>query len=102
MKKLYKYTVLRQDGTVQVLPPCEKKEFRGAGGLYDLLDCGTIEIIPKVYYKPTGRFTLYGDEEGRFNDENHTNPHFEVIIDMFGQRCDVVGDIVKEEVYHAQ
>ncbi len=99
--KLYKYTILEQGGGIRELPPCKKKEFRGAGGLYDLLGASMIEIIPPDYYKSRkyGHCTMYGDEEGRFNTNNHRNPHFDTIVDGYdGSVWDVVGDIVKEEV----
>lgn len=102
MGKLYQYTLLNQDGTMEVLEPCQKKEFRGAGGLYELLNCSTIEIIPSLYYKTKkwGKCTVYGDEEGRFNSENIRNPHMDVLNDIDGMEWDCVGTLVKEEVYH--
>lgn len=97
-KKKYLYTIYRQDGSIEKLDPCPKKTFKE---LYEILDCSTIELIPKVYFetKGWGRCVCYGDEEARFNDENHRNPHFNVLMEN-GRAWDVVGDIVKEEVYH--
>lgn len=97
--KQYKYTLLKQDGTTQDLGISKKKEFRE---LYTILNCTTIELIPAAYYKDKGhgRCTMFGDEEGRFNSQNHRNPHFNVLHDaIFGDDWDVVGDIIKEEVY---
>lgn len=98
--KMYKYTILKQDGTTDVLPVCPKKEFKGKDGLYELLGCTTIELIPDAYYEGLGhgRCTMYGDEEGRFNTKNTRNLHFKVLKDVDGAEWDVVGNIVKEEV----
>lgn len=96
MKKLYKYTILKQDGTKEELPLSPKKNF---AELYKILNCDIIEIIPSDYYKRAGwgHCTVYGDEEGRFNSKNNRNPHFEAIM-AGGMVWDVVGDCVKEEV----
>jgi hypothetical protein len=94
----YKYTLLKQDGSTEDLGVSKEKDF---AELYKILNCRTIEIINSDYYE--GRATMYGDEEGRFNEKNHRNPHFKVLKNeaMFGdQEWDVVGDIVKQEVYH--
>jgi hypothetical protein len=98
--KLYKYTLLKQDGTIKDLGVSKQKPF---SELYTILNCGTIEIINFEYWKDRGygRCEMYGDEEGRFNSKNHRNPHFNVIKDLDGSEWDVVGDIVKEEVYKA-
>lgn len=95
--KQYKYTLLKQDGSIEVLPVSNKKDFKE---LYTLLDCQMIEIIPSDYCKGFGRCTVYGDEEGRFNSNNVRNPHFTVLIDHTGSPWDVVGNCIKEEVYH--
>lgn len=93
--KLYQYTLLYQDGTTDKLPPCPKKTFHE---LYRLLGCDMIEIIPSDYYNKMGwgKCTVYGDEEARFNSDNHMNPHFHVLAPGF----DIVGNCIKEEVYH--
>lgn len=88
--KFYKYTLLKQDGTIKELGTMPQQGFKQ---FYKILDCTTIEIIPPVYYEQKD-CTLYGDEEGRFNEENMRNPHFEVIADNY----DVVGNIIKEEL----
>ncbi len=93
--KLYKYTLLKQDGTTQDLGVSKEKDF---SELYKILNCTTIEHIPQQYYakRGYGRCQMWGDEEGRFFEKNHTNPHFDVLAPGY----DVVGDIVKQEVYH--
>lgn len=93
--KQYAYTIYKQDGTIKRYPPCKKKTFED---FYRMLNCQTIEIIPPDYYKGMkwGHCTVYGDEEARFNNQNTKNPHFKVLADGY----DVVGDIIKEEVYH--
>ncbi len=93
MSKLYKYTLLKQNGTEQVLAPSQKKTF---AELYILLNCSTIEIIPSDYYKDKkwGHCSVYGDEEARFNQNNVRNPHFQVLSESY----DVVGNVIKEEV----
>lgn len=97
----YKYTILKQDGTIEVLRDCPKKKFKGKGGLYELLGCTTIELIPEVYYEGLGHgdCNMYGDEEGRFNTKNTRNLHFKVLKDVDGDEWDVVGNIIKEEEY---
>ncbi len=97
--KQYKYTLLKQDGTTKDLGISKQKSFKE---FYNILDCHTIELIPNAYVIGNKRANYYGDEEGRFNSNNHTNPHFKIITDIFGQDCDVVGDIIKEEVYHGE
>jgi len=42
---------------------------------------------------------MYGDEEARFNENNKRNPYFESIVAEDGAVWDVVGDIIKEEVF---
>lgn len=102
MAKLYQYTRLNQDGTKEVLAPCKKKEFGGEDGLYKLLDCQTIELIPKDYYADNmnKRATIFGDEEGRFSSLNVRNPHMKVLKDaLYGDEWDTVGNLIMEEVY---
>lgn len=95
--KNYKYTLYKQDGTIEDLGISKKKTF---AEFYKILNCKTIEIIPKEYSKEVGRYTLYGDEEARFNTKNHRNPHFNILKDFYQDEWDIVGDIIKEEVYH--
>ena len=97
--KQYKYTLLNQDGTIKELEPCAKKDFRE---LYKLLNCRTIEIIPRDYYqKEWGRCTVFGDEEGRFNSGNIRNPHTQV-LNGDEDEWDCVGNLIKEEVYKGE
>jgi len=100
--KLYKYTILKQDATKEVLAPCKKKEF---AEFRKMLNCELIELIPSDYFTGQGwnMCTCYGDEEGRFNSNNKRNPHFKVLHNDLlspGDDWDVVGDIIREEVYH--
>lgn len=89
---MYKYTLLKQDGGEIEIGIGKRKDFKE---LRKILDCQIIEIIPKDYYD--GKGTCYGDEEGGFNENNHRNPHFKVIKDLWDDEWDVVGDIIKEE-----
>jgi hypothetical protein len=106
----YEYTLLKQDGTIEALGAFHKElPFRTetnqktgevTKGLYAYLNCTTIECIPAQYYENQDWLTdketvCFGDEEGRFNNENHTNPHFSVLHDPDGGRWDCVGDIVR-------
>lgn len=97
---MIKYTLLRQDGTIKDLGTGKKKNFKE---LYEILKCNIIEIIPDAYYDGwiDGKVECYGDEEGRYNEKNHRNPHFKVLQGdvSFGEpkEWDVVGDIVREE-----
>ena len=96
--KQYKYTLLKQDGSTEDLGVSKKKSLQE---LYEAIGCNMIEIIPSAYWvgKGFGRCTMYGDEEGRFVETNHRNPHFKVLVDDNGGVWDVVGNILKEEVY---
>lgn len=100
--KQYKYTLLKQDGTVEDLGVGKKKDFRE---FYKILNCQMIELIPRDYYPDkSGHATIYGDEEARFNEENYRNPHMKVLKGnpLLGEmpEWDCVGDLIKEEVYH--
>lgn len=97
----YKYTLLKTDGTKEDLGTLAKNlEFKGIGGLYEKLNCRTIELIPKDYwpeeYKKRG-VEMFGDEEGRFVDEPQRNKHFKVLKDFENNDWDVVGNVVVEE-----
>jgi hypothetical protein len=100
--KLYQYTILKTDGTKEILPPCKKKNFNE---LYKIIDCDTIEIIPPAYYAGLdfGRCTILSDEEARFKNKQR-NPHFNVLKgdSNLGEPAewDVLGNVVKEDVYH--
>ena len=94
--KAYKYTLLKQDGTTREWV-CSKLPF---SEIYKELNCSMIEVIPNSYYpEGTKRGAIcYGDEEGRFNQDNHRNPHMKVLKDFDGAEWDCVGNILKEEV----
>jgi hypothetical protein len=63
-----------------------------------------IEVIPADYWPEvySDKIEYYGDEEGRFNENNHRNPFFKVLKGnpMLGELAewDVVGDILREEL----
>lgn len=93
---MYLYTLLKQDGTQEEL--AQLPEEATLKQLYEWLDCTTVELIPQAYYKDEwqGRAIVWGDEEGRFKDGNHRNPHTKVIGSPFGY-ADCVGDLVLAE-----
>ena|GEM_PF-6600637 len=99
--KQYKYTLLKQDGTTEDLGTGKKMSFKD---FYRILNCEMIEIIPDAYYDGwvDGKLECYGDEEGRFKETNHRNPHFKVLKGnpALGEEpeWDIVGDIIKEEL----
>lgn len=97
MKKMYKYTLYKTNGTKEeVISP--KKSF---SELYVMIGCDVIQLIPRVFCADKGRYTLYGDEEGRLKRDWVRNPHFKIVNDtLFGEDTFVVGNIVKEEVFH--
>lgn len=98
---LYRYTVLKQDGTKEALADSKRKRFRE---MYRLLHCSMIEVIPEAYYPPAYEqaTSIYGDEEARFNEENKRNPHMLVLTGdpKLGEplEWDVVGDVLIEEL----
>jgi hypothetical protein len=96
--KQYKYTLLKQDGTTQDMGVSKEKSL---DEIYAILGCNMIELIPSDYWRGMGygKCTMYGDEEGRFVETNHRNPHFRVLFDSAGNPWDVVGNILKKEVY---
>lgn len=101
---IYKYTLYRADGSIEQLADRKKRlEFKGTAetrGLYDILNCRTIEIIPPNYYPDEDQrdnITYYGDEEARLVEVPITNPHTKVLYDVFGNAWDTVGDLIREE-----
>jgi hypothetical protein len=97
--KLYRYTLLKQDGSVEGLGVSKKKTFQE---FYQILHCSIIEHIPHAYYPDNlGHVEMWGDEEARLKEGNTRNPHFKVLIGnpALGEpkEWDVVGDIIKEE-----
>jgi len=100
-KKQYKYTLLKKDGSTEDLIIGKKKDF---SYFRKVLNCSMIEHIPHAYYPDaSGHAEFWGDEEGRYNIDNNRNPHFKVLRGnpYWGDKSDwdVVGDIIKEEVY---
>ena len=105
----YKYTLYAQDGSSKEIGEYKsqlkfndsKKDGKDVKGLYSLLDCRTIEIIPSTYYPGTDEtnedVTYYGDEEGRFVEGAGTNRHMKALIDGRGNLWDVVGTVIREE-----
>lgn len=97
----YEYTLLKQDGTTENLGVYPEK--MSLQQLYETLTCDTIQIIPESYYEGHGKCTMFADEEGRFSEKNHRNPHFKVLhsFEAFGVgitgEFDVVGDVLKEK-----
>lgn len=99
--KQYKYTLLKQNGTTEDLGTGKQKGFKE---LYKILGCSLIQIIPDDYYDGWAdeEVECYGDDEGRYNENNKRNPHFKVLkgnVDL-GEPAewDVVGNIIKEEL----
>ncbi len=91
----YQYTLLSQDGTTTDLgTSAKRKDFADH---YKTLNCHTIEIMPRAFH-PKGMIgTVYGDEMGRFDADNHTNPHMQVITDTWGTKHDCVGNLLHEK-----
>lgn len=92
--KLYQYTWLRQDGTMQKLKPRRKMEYKD--DLWKQIG-DIIETIPPDYYFDK-KCTLYTDENGRSNATNYRNPWFLVLKDMEGEEWDIVGDVLMEKL----
>jgi hypothetical protein len=99
MKHLYKYTLLKQDGSKYEFPVVQRK--KTLAQLYKILKCHTVEQIHPAYYSGHGHCFMWGDEEARFNENNHRNPHFKVLKGdtSIGEPAefDVVGNVLKEE-----
>lgn len=100
--QLFKYTLLKQDGTKEELGVRKKMVF---GDMYKILDCRTIELIPMAYWKMEYNrwgVEMWGDEEARFNNNNVRNPHFLVLEGdpSIGEPAewDVMGDVIVEEL----
>ena len=93
----FRYTLLMQDGR-KSLPMHTSKELEFSE-MYKMLECQTIEMIPRDYY-PEGTpesAVIWGDEEGRFNNRNYRNPHMKVLHDNRGGEWDCVGDLLLQE-----
>lgn len=103
---MYQYDLYKQDGTIERIGTFKDElpfgDTDAGKGLYSYLNCSMIEMIPRDYFKDdllnlndkrVKSVVAYGDEEGRFNGDNQTNPHFRVIQSPMGA-FDVVGDII--------
>lgn len=92
MKKLYRYTLLKCDGTEEHLGTRDHEMF-----LHYMQKTvgGNLEIIPPPYYSHQnwGQCTVYGDEEARFKGKPD-NLHFNMFPN--GQFMPpVVGDCLR-------
>ena len=102
---IYRYTLYKPDGSSTVVGEYKRglsfKTTAKRKGMYDLLDCRTIEIIPRDYYPESDaqneNVTYFGDEEARFVDDYQTNRHMKVLFDHRGGKWDVVGSLIREE-----
>lgn len=89
----YKYTLLNQNGTTELLAETDKEV--DSKQLYDWLNCQLLEVIPQPYYNDKWSSTetiVWGDEEARFNPSNYRNPHTKVI-----NGWDCVGDLILQQ-----
>jgi len=91
---MYYYTELKQDGTYTVVDETPKKwEFDRIRKFVG----GFIEYMPSDYMPKGMTGQVIGHEEARFNSNNVTNPFMEVLIDMFGEKWDCVGNLLLEQ-----
>lgn len=100
----YKYTLYQADGSSKEVGEFKKqlsfKDTKTEKGLYTLLGCSIIEIIPDSYYPDIDQkstVTYYGDEEGRFVEGYQRNQHMKTLFDHRGNVWDVVGTVIREE-----
>ena len=102
---IHKYRLYRPDGSSQEIGEYKRElSFKTTAkrkGMYELLDCRTIEIIPRDYYPESDsqseNITYFGDEEARLIDEPERNRHMKVLFDHRGNQWDVVGSLIREE-----
>jgi len=91
---MYYYTHLLQNGETADLGTSKTKwKYPKLKAAVD----GYIELIPRDYYPPGMSGTVYGNEEGRFNPDNHRNPHLLTLKDIVGNEWDTVGDLLLEQ-----
>lgn len=94
----YKYTLLNQDGTAELLAQTDKEvELKQ---LYDWLNCQIVELIPEPYHNEIWKSEetiVWGDEEARFNPDNKRNLHTKVLTDFEGNEWDCVGDLILQQ-----
>lgn len=92
-QQLYSYTLYSPNGqttTGTARPKMTLAELQTAVG-------GFIEIVPRPYYahQKWGRCTVYVNGDGKTSEEKR-NPFFK----DFGDGFNLVGNALKEEVYH--
>lgn len=102
MKQLYKYTLLRQDGSRYEGEPRPKMELKE---MYEILGCEIVAVIPEDYYPDDTigkRITIWGDDEARYVEGAHRNPHMKVLNGNpeIGEPAewDCVGNLLQEEM----
>jgi len=101
----YIYTLIKEDGTSKKIGEYSRtlpfKSSQKRTGMYELLDCTTIELIPRDYYPAADKVNLdvtyFGDEEARFEKDVKRNRHMSVLVDDHANIWDVVGDLIREE-----
>lgn len=101
----YIYTLVKEDGTSKKIGEYSRalsfKTTQKRTGMYDLLNCKTIELIPRDYYPEADilnhNVTYFGDEEARFEKDVQRNRHMKTLIDSHNNIWDVVGDLIREE-----
>ena len=101
----YIYTLVKEDGTTKKIGEYQRslpfKSSQSRTGMYDLLNCTTVELIPRDYYPEADKLnhdvTYFGDEEARFEKDVSRNRHMSVLIDERNNIWDVVGDLIREE-----
>ena len=91
MRKFYRYTRLKQDGTSEIVAEQKKKIEHGA--LVALVG-GDLELVPSAYYagKGWGRVDCYADEDARHKGGGF-NPHFHDLGGAFF----IPGDVIRVE-----
>lgn len=99
----YQYDLYKQDGTIERIGTFEDElpfgTYDGVTGLYEYLNCSTIEVIPDDYLPASMKLysataIAFGDEDGRYKEGNERNPHCRVLRDRMNREWDVVGDVV--------
>jgi hypothetical protein len=97
----YKYTILNQNGSRYELGTRVAQMTHQQ--MRKLLNCHTLAVIPHAYYPivlDKDNVTIYGDDEGRFNSDNHRNDHMKVLYGDPGigepAIWDCVGDLLVE------
>lgn len=83
-------TLIRTDGTEQIITPANAREGFHLDELYKLLDCSTVEVLAL----PNGR-TMVLDEDGKYSTKP-TNERATTLARTAGIAADdfVVGDVL--------